>query len=94
MAAGIWVRLMRKNRIEGSLTQPCAYEGWQDALEEACHTLDIPRPLVLPKHLRDWDAFSQTRFLREHFLESVAFDRMEVEYIDPEVKKTINEKYL
>ena len=34
------------------------------------------------------------RFLKEHFMEDVSFDRMEVEFIDPEKKKGLNEEYL
>ena len=91
---GIWVRLMRKNRIEKDATLPCVREDWREELDEACHQLDVPRPIVLPRHERDWDEFSQTRFLPEHFMEDVRFDRMEVEYIDPDKKKKVNEQYL
>lgn len=96
MAAGIWVRLVTKNHIDRDMTAECARDGWEEALTEACHTLDMPRPIVMPKHRRDFEQFSQTRFLKEHFVESVPFDRMEVEYIDPESrkKKKINEQYL
>ena len=87
MAAGIWVRLMHKNKIEKDITVPCVHEAWQEALEEACHQLDVGKPMILPRHLRDWAQFSQARFLREHFVESVSFDRMEVEFIDPDQKK-------
>ena len=87
MAAGIWVRLMHKNRIERDLIVACASEQWQEALEDACHRLDVPRPMVLPRHERDWRQFSQARFLPEHFIESVPFDRMEVEFVDPDQKK-------
>lgn len=87
MATGIWVRLMRKNRIEQDVTVDCAQEDWQEALGEACHQMDAPRPLILPRHERDWQQFSHVRFLKEHFVEDTAFDRMEVEYIDPDKKK-------
>ena len=87
MAAGIWVRLMRKNRIEKDTTVACASEEWQEALVKACHELDVGRPMVLPRHERDWAQFSQARFLKEHFIEDVPFDRMEVEFIDPDKKK-------
>ena len=87
MAAGIWVRLMHRNRIDRDTTVECAHEDWLEALGEACHALDVPRPLVLPRHERDWTQFSQVRFLKEHFVEDVAFDRMEVEFIDPDKKK-------
>ena len=87
MAAGIWVRLMKKNRIEKDITVDCVYEDWQEALGHACRQLDTGRPMVLPRHERDWQQFSQARFLKEHFVEDVPFDRMEVEFIDPEKKK-------
>lgn len=90
----LWVRLIRHNKIEKDTTAPCTPESWEDALETACRQLDVPRPLVLAKHRKDWETFSQTRFLPDHFIESVGFDRMEVEYIDPEARKKINEKYM
>lgn len=93
MAAGIWVRLMHKNKIEKDITVPCVHEAWQEALEEACHQLDVGKPMILPRHLRDWAQFSQARFLREHFVESVSFDRMEVEFIDPDQKKHKTNSY-
>ena len=92
MATGIWVRLMRKNRIERDLTVDCAHEKWQEALEDACHQLDVSRPMILPRHERDFAQFNQARFLPEHFVESVAFDRMEVEFIDPDKKKKSPER--
>lgn len=92
--SGIWLRLVRKNRIEKDLVLECARDDWKEALEEGAHRLDAPRPLVLHKHERDFEEFSQTRFLRDHFMEDVPFDRMEVEWIDPDRKKKVNEKYL
>ena len=94
MARGIWVRLMHKNKIIRDTTEPCAPEAWQEALEDACRRLDVPRPMVLPRNERDWEQFTQTRFLPDCFLESVPFDRMEVEFIDPDKKKQVNDAYL
>ena len=88
------MRLMRKTRIDQDMTVECSLDGWQEALEEACQRLDVPRPLILPRHERDWEEFSQARFLREHFMEEVAFDRMEVEFIDPDKKKRNNPLYM
>lgn len=93
MATGIWVRLMKKNRIDKDMTAPCSLETWQEALETACQKMDVPRPMILPRHERDWDQFSQARFLPDHFVESVSFDRMEVEFIDPDKKKKENPLY-
>lgn len=93
MATGIWVRLMKKNRIDKDMTAPCSLETWQEALENVCQKMDVPRPMILPRHERDWEQFSQARFLPDHFVESVNFDRMEVEFIDPDKKKKENPLY-
>ena len=88
MAGELWVRLIRKNRTIESRTFACEHDQWQDALDVICHGLDVSRPVIMQKHLRDWEAFSQTRFLHDHFMDSVNFDRMEIEYIDPDKRKS------
>ncbi len=92
--AGVWIRLMQKNRIMKDILMECALNDWEHAVEEGARRLDVARPLVLPKHERDFDEFHQTRFLRDHFMEEVPFDRMEVEWVDPDRRKKTNEKYL
>ena len=87
LAGQLWVRLIKKNKIVESRTAPCAFETWQQALDDICHEMDVGRPVILPRHERDWDSFGLTAFLPEHFLEAVAFDRMELQYIDPDRKK-------
>ena len=95
MAAGIWVKLVKHGRTVRDVTVPCVRREWEEALTEACRQLDLQRPCVLPRHEKDFEEYGLTRFLPEHFLESVSFDRMEIEYIEPDSKKTksINEKY-
>lgn len=90
MAGQLWVRIVKKNKIIESRTAPCAYESWREALDEICHELDVSRPVIIPRHERDWDAFGLTTFLPEHFVESVSFDKMELQYIDPDRKKQRN----
>ncbi len=94
MAAGIWVRLIKRGRTERDTTVPCPRDAWEDALTEACRALDLQRPCILPRHERDFEQFGLARFLPEHFLEPVRFDRMELEYIDPDQHKSVNEQYL
>ena len=84
---------MKKNRIDQDVTVECVSQDWQEALSEACRQLDVSKPLILPRHQRDWDQFSQARFLKEHFVEDIPFDRMEVEFIDPEKKKKTSSPY-
>ena len=87
MAGQLWVRLIRKNRIIDSRTAPCTYETWQTALDDLCHALDVSRPVIVPRHERDWERFGPTTFLPEHFIDAVPFDKMELQYIDPDRKK-------
>ncbi len=87
MASALWVKEIRHHRIDRQATAPCTRDDPQDALAEACRELDIPKPLWLDKHQREWDEFGMTRFLPDAFFESVPFERLEIEYIDPDAKK-------
>ncbi len=84
MAGKLWVRLVSRNKVVRDAVVPCDAGNWQDALAAACRALDLQVPLLVPRHERDFSSFRQARFLPEHFLERVRFDRMEAEYFDPE----------
>ncbi len=87
MATALWVRTIRHHRMDKQIVEPCTRDDPQDALGEACRKLDIARPLWLDKNQREWEDFGQTRFLPDAFVESVEFDRLEIEYIDPDAPK-------
>lgn len=87
MAEALWVRVIRHHRIDRQITEPCVRRDPRAALEEACRKLDIAQPLWLDKNQREWDEFAQTRFLPDAFMETVRFDRLEIEYIDPDAKR-------
>ncbi|MHC1786969.1 MAG: hypothetical protein AB9880_07905 [Christensenellales bacterium] len=82
MAGQLWVRLVKGAKILKDVVVPCPAADWQEALREACHKLDLSVPIQVPRHLRDWEAYRQTRYLPEHFMDGLRFDRMEVEYFD------------
>lgn len=87
MAEALWVRTIVHHRMDKQVVIPCTRDDPQDALEEACHQLDIAKPLWLDKNQREWEQFGQTRFLPDAFMERVGFERLEIEYIDPDAKK-------
>ena len=87
MAEALWVRTIRHHRIDRQTTVPCGRADPEEALNEACHRLDLSRPVWLEKNSREWEEFGQTRFLPDAFFESVPFDRLEIEYIDPDAPK-------
>ena len=84
---GLWVRLMKKHRIDRQATRACVFADARDALTEICRELDVPRPIWLPKHEREFESFRMTGFTRDHFLEDVPFDRLEIEIIDDARRK-------
>ncbi len=82
----LWARIIHRHRIERSETVE-VQDGFMNALGELCVRMDIPRPLFLGKHEREWERFQQTAFTRDHFVESVPFDRLEIELFDSDSKK-------
>lgn len=87
MAEALWVRTIRHHRMDKQYVAPCTRRDPQEALEEACRALDLSKPLWLDKNQREWETFGQTRFLPDSFMESVDFERLEIEYIDPDAPK-------
>ena len=87
MATALWVRTIRHHRIDKQVVEPCSRNQPQEALEAALHKLDIAIPIWLEKNQKEWEDFGQTRFLPDAFLESVPFERLEIEYIDPDAPK-------
>ena len=87
MQTSLWARVIKSHKIICQDTEPCDHDGAQEALEAICYRLDLPKPLWLDKHQREWDEFGQTRFVAEHFVESIGFDRLEIEFINPRAQK-------
>ncbi len=88
----IWAKTTTHQKIQSevvrefSLARPSDLEGWISILHELCQALDLSRPVVLEKHIRELEQFSHTVFRRSDFMESVSFERFEIE-IFPEKKE-------
>ena len=54
----------------------------------AIHKLDIARPIWLDKHEKEVARFGRTAFTQEHFLEPIAFDKFEIEFLRPHGRST------
>ena len=87
MASALWVKTIRHHRIDRQLTVPCTRSDPHEALREACRAMDLPQPVWLSRNEQDWEEFAQTRFLPEAFFEEIPFERLEIEYIDPDAPK-------
>ena len=54
-------------------------EDWSEPFSRLCHDMNLARPVILKKHVRDMEQFRHTVFFPQDFLEPVDFDRFEAE---------------
>ena len=96
----IWARTIMGDKITKSLIYKG--EGKFDIkllnkyLVDMCEQMDIPTPVILKSHIRNFNAFNITRFMSSDFVESVNFDNLTIEYCrdDHSEKKHIYKAYL
>ncbi|MGI6192340.1 MAG: hypothetical protein ACOYI3_02070 [Christensenellales bacterium] len=89
----LWGILRKRQKIaasqvtEATPNAALSPEEWlHEAIGEICSSMDIARPVILKKHADDFQKFSRVVFLKDDFMEPVAFDRFEIELIDEEKK--------
>ena len=83
----LWGRIMLRHRIHKQETVTIENDDIEEAFLEICRRFDVQRPLQLPKHNREFESFGRTFYTKEHFTESVDFDRLEIELIMPDGEK-------
>jgi len=83
----LWGRMMKQQRIIRQETIEIENDDIEEAFLEICRRFDVQRPIQLPKHNREFEKFGRTFFAREHFTESIDFDRLELELIMPDGEK-------
>lgn len=85
--ARLWAKIIVKHRIQTQTTVEASFGEVKEALTRICAQFDIPRPMWLPKHMREYESFRRTSFLPEHFIEEVPFQKLEIEFLDDEAKR-------
>ena len=83
----LWGRIIKNNRIVKNETVAIEDGDIESAFLEICRRFDVQRPLQLPKHNREFEKFGRTFFAKEHFTESIDFDKLEIELIMPDGEK-------
>ena len=79
----IWAKCYKNNKIINSII----YESIDNFnpntfylhVQEICHKMDIPTPLVLRYHTDNYIEFNRTIFRSQDFVESINFDRLIME---------------
>ena len=81
----VWGKIRKDNKTAAShvvtVHTKTAYdvEDWNEPFSRLCHELNLSRPVILSKHVRDLEQVRHTVFFPADFLEPVDFDRFEVE---------------
>lgn len=52
------------------------------ALDTICLEFDLSHPTWLDSHYREFKQRSRTRFYREHFIEEISFDYLEIQIME------------
>ena len=83
----LWGRIIVANRIAKQETVEIENDDIEEAFLEICRRFDVQRPIQLPKHNREFEKFGRTFFSKEHFTESVDFQKLELELLMPDGEK-------
>ena len=94
----IWAKVLKLHKIKQEAVRefparPSDAEGWSRLIADIAKPLDLASPVLLSKHVQELDRFNRTWFTQADFIESVSFDRFELE-IFPEKKKETKVEYL
>ena len=79
----IWARTMVDTKISRSFIYESIDTFSEDKLrlhlEKICHELDIPTPLILKSHIKNYVDFNICVFSKSDFVEYVDFDKFIIE---------------
>lgn len=78
----IWGKVYSKERLIKSKTikVDTHVTTFFDMLATMCHSLNIPTPVLLDKHVYDFNVFNHCTFKPDDFIEDVVFDSFVVQY--------------
>ena len=76
----VWGRVISNEKVVKSKTVKVDTENatFFDMLAGLCHALNIPTPVLLDKHVYDFNLFKICTFKYDDFIESIPFDRFVV----------------
>lgn len=77
----VWARVLKEQKVLNDLIYSSEKESFEQMLRNICQKLDLPTPLVLEKHKKQFKMFGQAKFISEEFVESVDLDRLIIENV-------------
>ena len=79
----IWGKILSQEKIIKSktITFDEKTTSFFDMLKDLCAAINIPTPVLLDKHVYDFNLFNVCTFKPDDFIEEVVFDRFVLEHI-------------
>lgn len=84
----LWAKEFKDNRMLRDLTisDPDRAKNRTrkvfDAVEEVCYAFDLSKPIWLDKNIAEFQRADRTRFYADNFIDSIAFDYLEIHVIE------------
>lgn len=79
----LWAKIITDNKIQADTIYESADNYSRDEffehISEICYKLNIPTPVLVASHYANYEVFNLVKFLPRDFVESVDFDRLEIE---------------
>ena len=94
----IWAKVLKQHKIKLEAVRefparPSDAEDWGRMIADIAKPLDLACPVLLNKHVQELARFNRTWFTQADYIESIHFDRFELE-IFPEKKKDKKVDYI
>lgn len=79
----IWGKILVDDKIvkNKTISVDASTTTFFDMLKELCTSLNIPTPVLLDKHVYDFNLFNMCTFKPSDFVESVIFDKFTLEHL-------------
>lgn len=79
----VWGKVYSNERLSKSKTIKVDTKNttFFDMLASLCQALNIPTPVLLDKHVYDFNLFNHCTFKPDDFIEDVVFDSFVVQYV-------------
>ena len=79
----IWAKIILDNKLIKDLIYESidnySRDGFFEHISEICYRLNISSPVLIKNHYESFENFNNIKFLPRDFIESVSFDRLEIE---------------
>ena len=80
----IWGKVLSNEKVLKSVTLSVDAQNttFFDMLKDVSHALNIPTPVLLKKHVYDFNVFHVCTFKPDDFIEAVVFDKLIIELMN------------